>query len=295
MDARLGWFRIAWPLGTAAALALLSAGACGPDDEPARRPVWGWREAGWHRDPGGANEPTPTFREGEGGAPGLDPPEGGPGLRLDRLAEGDARGAVHGFPALSEDGRLVAVAAIDDTLASGAPNLEVRLLDPAGRKRPRAISVLNVAEGEVLLRDPAAWSRLGPGAVARAEEVRALLAAGRFRPMASLGLDEVELVPGEDAAVEAEGLAVRWESRASRLVLAEGAREKLALPLPRGKGRFRFCDDGGFDPLPAAAHLGHDGRTVVVRVAYLGNDRCEQPPDEHLIRRFLPRPRPRGR
>jgi len=121
-----------------------------------------------------------------------------------------------GFPAISDDGTLIAIKYIPDDGGRGYPGLTIKLLDA---KTSRAVSTFVVlSPDEYLESDDAGWPKLNAKIGKRAAAAQRALDARQFRTLATFGRD-LELIDGEPNPLSGAitGVAGAAPLRAERL------------------------------------------------------------------------------
>lgn len=237
------------------------------------------------------DEPTdPTIA-----SEGVTLPEDGPQVRL--LEDHDLALPVPAFerlPAISADGRVVALALTREDGARGNPNGTLRLVEVAGGAREQ-VTLLGADEADALLDriDAGAGEEVTRTLEARLLRARALLARHRWEPLSPLEDDAPRsAIDAYRGGLQGNGLTVRFEdpgvlivTRAGEEILRQSApwnlkaSEPISPDCPADEPGC-VCENPAFIK---RAWTDGAGRVLVVQVWYIGHDTCWEPDSRYEV------------
>ena len=184
-----------------------------------------------------AKPPAPTWRVL---APKLAPECISPAASMDAPAqtvESHACGWENGFPAIAEDGSLIAMKSAPDTGPRGGSALSITFVDPTTSRIVRTDEVMSVddywTEGEARDKVVAQIRR-------RIAAVQSILDAGHYRTLRPLGHSNEGEGPTDTSKVHAEfaGTGVRIVDPATSSVMWQ---DSFSVPEPKGHSSDEMC------------------------------------------------------
>lgn len=190
---------------------------------------------------------------------------------------------VTGLPAVARSGELVVAAMRDPDGGRGFDNLSVEIRD-RGDRRLDVIGVLAASD----------YERLVPDGVASPELQRAVGAANERLAALHADHDLVEMdrfemegdIHGDTRRALGHGLVVEWN--APRLVVRDAGKQLASVDgtswLPAPAQRCAQCPPCSHPAYIEAAFKARGLNVLGIRLAYVGNDTCwEPPPQLHVI------------
>ncbi len=224
----------------------------------------------------GSSAPTPitpaTGTQPELAAPRPTPPP--------TIAFADGGFVLHGFPAIAAAGEIVVVAIQDPSHEDANLRVEIRGADD---RIVKAVVVLTRAESATLVTDRAASPALAARIAALNAELVTMHGVHDLRVMRPLAVEAGH--GGEDQHwATGDNLDVEWREHHIRLFRHNSTQALLdhdgatwaAPPTPACVGRNEAFLGGAYHAEPGTV-LAAAGNTVVVDIAYRGDDTCEAP------------------
>lgn len=195
----------------------------------------------------------------------------GPTFRLDCFDVYAECPAVTGMPAISSDGKRVAVPDHGPDTGRDEFVLTVRVMEVDTGKEVFEAPLVTFRDHD--RRDPASdeWSEAFLAELKeRVSAVERVLAQGDFAPMVALGTVHEDR-PGEDVA----GLRARFDGK--QLVIEDGGKPRwqraIAPSTPFQRGDGETC--GPFPVADVSAWVSREHGVAVARPTYIGSDLCE--------------------